>query len=200
MRPNWLLKFISNYKWLPYARHHKPLLIRSHSWIQAIHKDRIFWKNLLKNKEMVFENGVNNIQAAAYNGARTVLTLNPVNFEILLHVGNFVASIWTRLWKSWYQTSRCAKIVLLLKAQMRFSLFFHATNYCMNILQLKHDRIITVSNFKGITNSNLIPDKSSINKNTETLETFEKELAWINIIFISIIQANSSQVESSKIE
>ena len=29
-------------------------------------------KNLLKNKEIVFQNGVKNIQAAAYNGARTV--------------------------------------------------------------------------------------------------------------------------------
>jgi len=46
--------------------------IISRSWIQAIHKDRIFWKNLLKNKEIVFENGVKNIQAAAYNSARTV--------------------------------------------------------------------------------------------------------------------------------
>ena len=46
--------------------------IISRSWIQAIHKDRIFWKKLLKNKEMVFGNGVKNIQAAAYNGARTV--------------------------------------------------------------------------------------------------------------------------------
>ena len=52
------------------TRHHKPLLITSRSWIQAIHKDKIFWNNLLKNKEMVFENGVKNIQA--YNGARTV--------------------------------------------------------------------------------------------------------------------------------
>ena len=57
---------------VPYQRHHKLLLITSRSWIQAIHKDRIFWKNLLKNKEMVFENGLKNIQAAAYNGARTV--------------------------------------------------------------------------------------------------------------------------------
>ena len=48
---------ISTSKYLPYTRHHKPLLITSRSWIQAIHKDRIFWKNLLKNKEMVFENG-----------------------------------------------------------------------------------------------------------------------------------------------
>ena len=30
-------------------------------------------KNLLENKEMVFQNGVKNIQAAAYNGARTVI-------------------------------------------------------------------------------------------------------------------------------
>ena len=55
---------------IPYARHRH--LITSCSWIQAIHKDRIFWKKLFKNKEMVFENGIKNIQAAAYNGARTV--------------------------------------------------------------------------------------------------------------------------------
>ena len=62
----------------------------------------------------------------------------------------------------------------LIKGSDEIFAFFHATNYCMNILQLKHDRIITVSNFKGITNSNLILDKSSkINKNTGTLETFE---------------------------
>ena len=59
--------------YVPYAHHYKPLLIRRHSWIQAIHKGRIFWKNLLKNKEMVFENGVKNIQAAACNGACTVV-------------------------------------------------------------------------------------------------------------------------------
>ena len=29
-------------------------------------------KNVLKNKEMDFKNGVKNIQVAAYNGARTV--------------------------------------------------------------------------------------------------------------------------------
>ena len=46
----------------------------SRSWIQAIHKDIIFWKNLLKNKEMFFGNGVKSIQTAAYNGARTVLS------------------------------------------------------------------------------------------------------------------------------
>ena len=64
--------WIKRSKYLPYARHHKPLLNRSRSWIQAIHKDRIFWKNLLKNKEMVFGNGVKNIQAAAYNGRHSV--------------------------------------------------------------------------------------------------------------------------------
>ena len=54
--------------------------IISRSWLQAaleykpyIIKDRIFLKNLLKNKEIVFENGVKDIQAAAYNGARTVV-------------------------------------------------------------------------------------------------------------------------------
>ena len=54
------------------ARHYNLLLITKRSWIIAIHKDRIFWKNLLENKEMVFKNGVKNIQAAAYNGAHTV--------------------------------------------------------------------------------------------------------------------------------
>ena len=56
---------------IPYTRHHKPLLIRRRSWIQVIHKDRIFWKNLLQNKDMVFGDGVKNKQAAAYNGACT---------------------------------------------------------------------------------------------------------------------------------
>ena len=38
---------------IPYARYHNPLLIRNRSWILTVHKDRIFWKNLLENKEMV---------------------------------------------------------------------------------------------------------------------------------------------------
>ena len=63
---------------LLYAPHHKPLLIRNRSWIQAILKDRIFWKNLLKNKEMILENGVKNIQATAYNGVRTVCLFRSV--------------------------------------------------------------------------------------------------------------------------
>ena len=70
-RKSWVIWQNCNLQ-LPYACHHKPLLITSRSWIQAIHKDRIFWKNLLKNKEMVFENGVKNIQVAVYDGARTV--------------------------------------------------------------------------------------------------------------------------------
>ena len=63
-QPNWYFShfYVDN----------KPLLITSRSWIQAIHKDRIFWKNLPKNKEMVFENGVKNLKAAAHNGASTV--------------------------------------------------------------------------------------------------------------------------------
>ena len=47
--------------------------IISRFWVQAIQKNRIFRKkNLLKKKEMVFENGVKSVQAAAYNGACTV--------------------------------------------------------------------------------------------------------------------------------
>ena len=58
---------------IPYARHHNPLLITNRSWILTIHKDRIFWENLLENKEMVFKNGVKNIQTAGYNWTRTQL-------------------------------------------------------------------------------------------------------------------------------
>ena len=39
-------------------------------------------KKLLKNKKMVFGNGVKNIQAAAYNGARTV-------FEKIIFLENY---------------------------------------------------------------------------------------------------------------
>ena len=44
----------------------------NHSWILAIHKDRIFSKNLLESKEIMSKNWVKNIQTAAYNGTRTV--------------------------------------------------------------------------------------------------------------------------------
>ena len=37
-----------------------------------MHKDRIFPKNLLENKEIDFKNGVKNIQTTGYTGARTV--------------------------------------------------------------------------------------------------------------------------------
>ena len=39
----------------------------------------------------------------------------------------------------------------LIKGSDEIFAFFHATTYCMNILQLKHDRIITVSNFAKVT-------------------------------------------------
>ena len=39
--------------------------------------DRIFWKNLLENKEMVFKYGVKNIQTASYDGAHTVYKTSP---------------------------------------------------------------------------------------------------------------------------
>ena len=42
---------------IPYARHQNPVLIRKHSRILTIQKDRIFWKNLLENKEMNFKMG-----------------------------------------------------------------------------------------------------------------------------------------------
>ena len=58
--------------YLPYARHHNPLLIRNRSWILTILTDRIFPKKLLENKEINFKNGVKNIQTAGYNGARKV--------------------------------------------------------------------------------------------------------------------------------
>ena len=54
--------------------------IISHSLLQAAFeykpyiRTEFFEKNSFKNKEMVFGNGVKNIQAAAYNGARTVCT------------------------------------------------------------------------------------------------------------------------------
>ena len=54
------------YIYIPYVRHHRPLLIRSRSWIQAIHKAKGH------STLMVFGNGDKSIQAAAYNGTRTV--------------------------------------------------------------------------------------------------------------------------------
>jgi hypothetical protein len=64
---------MGNKKNVLYGNHHNPLLITNRSWILAIHKNRIFWKNLLENKEIVFKNGVKNIQAIAYNAAPKVI-------------------------------------------------------------------------------------------------------------------------------
>ena len=40
-------------------------------------------KYALENKEMVFENGVKNIQAAAFNGVRTVIWSLPDEFLVI---------------------------------------------------------------------------------------------------------------------
>ena len=60
-----------------YVYHFRAIITRSGlettlDYQPYIHKDRIFWKKLLENKKMVFQNGVKSIQAATYNGARTV--------------------------------------------------------------------------------------------------------------------------------
>ena len=67
----WLFKL--TFFFFGFTNEYRTCTIISRSWLQAIHKDRIFWKNLLKNKETVFGNGVKNIQVAAYNGVRTLL-------------------------------------------------------------------------------------------------------------------------------
>ena len=40
-------------------------------------------KNLLENKEMVFKNGVKNIQTAGYNGSCTVVIFTMFNFNLI---------------------------------------------------------------------------------------------------------------------
>ena len=86
---------------MPYARHHKPLLVRSRSWLEAALEYKPYIrtefseKNLLKNKEMVFGNGVKNIQAAAYNGARTVFQICTM-FGIMLFGASIQKDIFRR--------------------------------------------------------------------------------------------------------
>ena len=68
---------ILSYNLSPPKKFQNPKLLFGTFWTQIkqtshCDKDRIFWKNFLKNKEMVFESGVKNIQAAAYKRARKV--------------------------------------------------------------------------------------------------------------------------------
>ena len=56
--------------YLPYPRHHNPLLIRNRSWILTIHKGRIFRKKILEKKFLTFQKRVKSIQTAGYNGSR----------------------------------------------------------------------------------------------------------------------------------
>jgi hypothetical protein len=69
---DWLGTNDKNSFHLPYTRHYNQLLIRNRSWIVTIHKDRIFWKNLLEKTFLTFKKWVKNIQTEGYNGARTV--------------------------------------------------------------------------------------------------------------------------------
>ena len=52
----------------------------------------IFWKKLLENKEMVLKNGVKNIQATAYNGARTVIETR--NWQAMAAFGVLLHHLW----------------------------------------------------------------------------------------------------------
>ena len=63
---------LTQWRYIPYKRHYNPLLIRNHSWILTIHKDRIFWKKLLEKMFLASNKWVKNIQTSGYNGARTV--------------------------------------------------------------------------------------------------------------------------------
>ena len=76
--------------------------IITRSWILTIHKDKMFWKILLKNKEKDFQNGVKNIQAATYNGVRKVMT----NLGYLTRMKGFQSH---RLRNKWQILQFCQK-------------------------------------------------------------------------------------------
>ena len=44
--------------WVPYERHHNPLLITNHSWILTINKGRIFWKKIFDKSFFTFKKWV----------------------------------------------------------------------------------------------------------------------------------------------
>ena len=64
---SWCLKYILNplYNNILNTCHHNTHLITNRSW-------KNFLKNPFENKDLVFKNGVKNIQAVNYNGTRTV--------------------------------------------------------------------------------------------------------------------------------
>ena len=83
---------------LQFARHYNLLLIRNHSSILTIHKDRIFWKkNILENKIMVFQNGLKSMQAGAYNGLRKLYIQLQKRFKCLYVVQFFWPIIYSNL-------------------------------------------------------------------------------------------------------
>ena len=92
--------FCSDYRisshvlYVPYARHHNPLLIRNRSWILTIHKSRILRKKPLEKTFLDFKKWVKRIQTAGYNGARMVFHFIKIVqcrtlYKILLHIFNF---------------------------------------------------------------------------------------------------------------
>ena len=67
---------------ITYVYHHNLFWITSNFWVLTINKDRIFWKNLLENKEMDFKKYIFNIQAAGYNGTRTCTCTRTVTIRM----------------------------------------------------------------------------------------------------------------------
>jgi hypothetical protein len=101
--------------------------IISHSWLQAALEYKPYIrtefseKKLLKNKEMVFENGVKNIQAVAYNGA----------------YGIRLKYLYPAFWCTWDSDQRKCPIVEL-HWKTRHNKWLHFSDY--NHLQCSHLR------------------------------------------------------------
>ena len=65
---SFVLLSLSLNSYIPYARHHNPLLIRNRSWILTIHKARILRKKLLEKTFLDFKKWIKSIQTAALFG------------------------------------------------------------------------------------------------------------------------------------
>ena len=91
---SWVIEFVPKYgfqqiPWLETTLYSK----------QYIHKDRILWKNLIENKEIVLKNGVKNIQTTGYNGARTVVRFLHCTNTVKFYFHLLFTKQWSRIWQ-----------------------------------------------------------------------------------------------------
>ena len=89
LRNTWMVPYLEPFSMLGLSLHNEAFTVfeqsrTTNAWCPSMSRSKIFLKNVLKNKEIVFKNGVQNKKATAYNCELTVFikrcTMDKIGF------------------------------------------------------------------------------------------------------------------------